>query len=386
MFVVQQSELDKATVSMWSTFEESCGDTGSCLIEQAPISATTHLNYFNMKGTEQYDNVKAACQSLGTADEPAVLCHVNSELDVTNGATGENLVTDKFFSRREPVCFPFQCGQNQVSLAHKTPLGCDPDTAGCNIIEMEAECPTRKEGAGSGNCNKYSDNFAKDEALTDAVINLNSVVGMECLDYKNDGSNEVCASTTEPIALTAAMNFRAFETEEVYRKFQDACFDAEGEMCYISLTAKIEGEIVFFNIDLSGDYNDYPMCFPLACDLEDREEVAKETVGKDIAHKVSVAMKSGARRLSEKLGRELDEEFTVKALQTNDEEYCPVRGMDKCQVLVSDFYCYKRVDDQIFPVDGAYLKSTTGSSSASTLTAAAGSVAVAVAMAGGVLL
>jgi len=335
--------LAKATSTMWNSFETSCESTSSCIFEHEPVQARTHLDYGAMRDSENYIASRKACKELGTEDAPSSFCHVNSELHVSNGETGSKLVIDKFFAKKEPVCFPYQCGNGQWGKAHPKPLGCDPDTTTCSILNVQVDCPNRPEGVGNGNCIKVAAEFAQDSAYNEAKDLLNAEVGTHCMDNLVDIDNSICVSTTEPIGITLMQNFRKFEKSNDYKTFKDACYGVGGDLCYMSLTAKIEGELLFFNIDLSGDYNDYPMCFPSVCGAEDRMKIQTERIGNDLSEKVehSIKIRGNDRRLGEDVIAALDEEIEKRSLQI-DEPYCPIKGMDKCAIVVADYYCTMR--------------------------------------------
>lgn len=359
-FLAQNTEVARFTDAMWNNYADTCEEDGNCSLEITPASAVTHLNYAPLKDSVHYDKIRTVCNNLGSNDNPTTLCHVNSEMVVSNDATGSKLITDKFIIRREPVCFAYQCQTAQAALAHPYPLGCDPERTTCTVSETHAECGNRPEGAGVGNCKLYSDKISKDEDLIDAYTELYSDVGVECFDYKSDGHNEVCTTISEPVGLSLTKKLRPFKTSNIFKSFENACFNADGEVCYMSLNAQIEGEIVAFNFDLAVDINEYPMCFPRTCSGDGMLYQARDAIGKDISRVINDQMRKN-RRLKNVFPPELD-----RLLQDNEEsEWCPVGGMDKCNIVVVDFYCKKGSGEETVK------NVATGSSTTTTITSSA---------------
>lgn len=340
VFLAQNTEVAEATDVMWDEYHSSCDD---CSLDIKPASAATHLNYIPLKETENYNAVKDACKAIGTSEHPTSFCHVNSEMSVSNGGTGSNLIIDDFFIRREPVCFPFQCKTSEAAIAHSKPLGCDPSLTSCEVTDIEAECSKRPEGAGEGNCAIYADLVSKDETLLDAYTELYSDVGMECFNYKKDANSEVCTTISEPVQLTITKHFRPFRTEEAYKSYENACWDADGEVCYMSMTAQISGEIIAYNFELTADYNDYPMCFPKTCSGDGMLQLTRDEIGKEITASINTAMGKGRR-----LNNNSPPDFLDRILQPDDERiiYCPVNGVEICNILIGDFYCKKRTGEE----------------------------------------
>lgn len=376
--------LGEASDNMWKKFDETCDQEDRCTLKVGDETAVTRLDYGGMRGTDEYNAVKKACKALGTDEFPTSLCHVNSELEVVGKTETQSV---QFFAKKEPVCFAYQCGGNQVELVEKSPLGCNPETHGCVIHAEEATCKDRPEGAGSGNCKKFQEVINDDKTYLDAKDKLNVATGSHCqIGSQGDG---VCKNEIKPIQITVGENFRTFESDETFLEYTDACYDAGGHTCYMSLNSRIVGQVVIFNLDVTGDYNDFPVCFPADCNHQDKETYAKELLAANMANKISGSLKNFVvrRRLSEE--DEFDanddqiQEHIRRVLQTDSNtEACPL-GMKECEAQVVDFFCTDR--------DGKHVETVTltpaqlASSSAST-GVAVGSFVAAIAMAGDMLL
>lgn len=360
--------LTQATKHMWKSFENQCADDGSCVFEIDPISATTHLNFGKLKDTDQYAAVKQACADLSTDESPTTLCTVNSRLTVSNGAEGTGAISDKFVAKKEPVCFPLQCEESQVDIVHAQPLGCDPDSTECDLKAETAVCPDRGDGAGSGNCHKFSGIVNNDQTLTDAITALSSKASLACVSFSTDDDEDpICTSQTDPIKIKMSHNTRSFESHKAYNEYMNACYDANGQTCYMSMSVKMQGEVGFFSIDMTGDYNDYPVCLPEECMSDEKIEITSKLISNDVGDKVKQGVSNGFEG-----GRRLEVE---RFLQRND--LCPAIGMDVCDFTVMDFYCVAR------GAETGIL--TMASSDASTVTASF-AAAMGMVVAGGMLL
>jgi len=339
----ENEELEKVATEMWQKYDETCDTTDRCVLEVGDQVAVTRLTYMNMRGTEQYDAVKKACQDLSTDDAPTTLCRVNSELEVPGDE--RNVM---FFAKREPVCFAYACSEKQAEMVEKAPLGCDPTTHNCIIHSEDADCGTRPDGAGQGNCKLHQKAIDEDPAYSEAKDALNIAAGSYCKQTE-DESNAICEYEVKPIQITVGENFRTFENDETFLRYTDACYDAGGQTCYMSLNSKIVGEVVVFNLDVTGDYNDFPVCFPAECAHEDREAIAKEHLATNMANKISDALGDFVvrRRLSgesveEMNVNEMRDHLKQRLLATNsDGETCPL-GMKECEANVVDFFCTGR--------------------------------------------
>jgi len=366
--------LDAATKTMWHTFNDSCSDNMSCTFEVKPVAATTNLNFGKMKGTNQYDAVKDACSALGTDESPTTLCTVNSKLTINSGSESEGTpVSDRFKSKREPVCFPYQCTEKEVDIVHGNPLGCDPDLTECVLEAEDAKCPDRPDGAGSGNCHKYSEVVNDDETLTSAITVLSSKASMACVSFQQDDDEDaICTSETAPIQIYLAQHFRTFETDITYENYLNSCYDTNAQTCYMSMAVKMQGEIGFFALDLLGDYNDYPLCMPSICSSDEKIKHASNLIKQDVGVKMREGMSQGFRRKLSNSGIDLSDDSINRMLQ-NGEDGCPAVGMEICDFQVMDFYCVER-GTETGPL-------TMGSSDATTSSVNSGSFMTAMGMA-----
>ena len=344
-------KLTKASDDMWSKFEETCETTQRCVLEVGDEEAITTLNYRAMRKTEQYDAVKKACKDLGTDEFPTSLCKINSELEVPAGK--HNV---QFFAKKEPVCFAYQCAEKQVELVDKSPLGCDMETHSCVVHSENAVCPERPEGAGTGNCKKFQEVINDDVTYKQAKDALNMATGSHCEAPGNATNDDsVCQYEIKPIQITVGENFRTFENDDTFLKYADACYDAGGQTCYMSLNSRIVGQVVVFNLDVTGDYNDFPVCFPSECAHEDKEAYAKELLATNMANKISDSLKDRIMR------RRLNNDHDVEDFDFNEHfqrvlqydsngDPCPL-GMKECDATVVDFFCTGRDGNAIQTVD-----------------------------------
>merc|ERR1719162_2032862 len=74
--------LSQASDQMWAKFDETCETADRCILKVGEQTASTRLSYMAMRETDQYENVRKACNELGTTDAPTTLCKVNSELEI----------------------------------------------------------------------------------------------------------------------------------------------------------------------------------------------------------------------------------------------------------------------------------------------------------------
>lgn len=357
--------LASASNSMWDKFETTCETSDRCVLNVGQETAVTHLNYMHLRGTDEYEAVKKACVNLHEDDSSTALCKVNSELEVPN-----NNKPVFFYAKAEPICFAFQCAEKQVDLVERSPLGCDPETQSCVIHSEEAHCPDRGDGSGQGNCRLYQKRIEDDETYQNAKTALNNLAGSYC-DANEDSDDEICSYEVKPIQITVGENFREFEYDDTFLEYEDACYDAGGQTCYMSLSSRIVGKVVLFDLDVTGDYNDFPACFPADCEHKDKEKIAKERLAENMASKISNSLQDMMvrRQLTE-----IDEhsaglqEHIKRVLQSDEkDEPCPL-GMELCDTKVVDFFC---TGSDGIPVEVVNLKAAPESSSSS-LSAATG--------------
>lgn len=335
--------LNSATRQMWETYEKMCDLENSCVFTVDPVAATTHLNFERLESTSQYDKMREACEKLGTPEFPSSLCTVDSDLTVSNGATGTGAVRDHFTAKNEPVCFPYECTHRQVEMVHGNPLGCDPEKTDCILDAEDANCGVRPDGAGTGNCFRYAQMFNSDPDLVSAINALSSKASMACVSFQTDDAlNPICTTETNPIEINIAQHMRKFEANLEYDKYISECYDAGGQTCFISVAAKLEGQVGFFEIDVRGDYNDYPTCLPGDCTSDEKKEFMQRLVADDVGKKIRDGMADGFRRhLASETELQLHEEELERFLQSGD-DYCPGVGMEICNFNVMDFYCIAR--------------------------------------------
>lgn len=334
--------LNSATSTMWDKFYKTCETDDSCVFDIKPVAATTHLNFSKLKRTDQYQSVIDACSALGTDKKPTTLCAVNSKLTVKSGEGTATPISDKFTAKREPVCFPYQCSENQVDIVHGKPLGCDPELTECELESEIAICPDRPEGAGAGNCHTYADIINDDETLTSAITALSSKASMACVNFGQDDDDEpICVSETAPIKIYLSKHFRTFEADPSYRSYLDSCYGTDSHTCYMSMAVKMQGQVGFFDLDLIGDYNDYPLCMPKTCTADEKIEHATNLIQKDVGEKMREGMASGFRRKLSESSIDISEDDIKRMLQTGANN-CPAVGMSICNFQVMDFYCVER--------------------------------------------
>ena len=334
--------LSSATSTMWDKYYKICENDDSCIFNIEPVSATTHLNFAKLKKTDQYQSVVDACAALGTENKPTSLCTVNSRLTVTSGEGSSTPILDKFTAKREPVCFPYQCTDDQVDIVHGKPLGCDPEVTECILQSERAVCSDRPEGAGSGNCHMYAGIVNDDETLTSAITALSSKASMACVNFgQDDDDDPICVSETAPIKIYLSKHFRTFEADPAYRSYLNSCYDVDSHTCYMSMAVKMQGQVGFFSLDLIGDYNDYPVCMPKTCTADEKIEHATAIIQKDVGEKMREGMAAGFRRKLSESNVEISEEDVNRMLQTGSDN-CPAVGMSICNFQVMDFYCVER--------------------------------------------
>lgn len=338
----QDATLYKSIQTMWDTFNDKCDIDNSCVFEVEPVAAITHLNFNKLKDSDQYASFERACGELGTEEFPSTVCTVSSKLTVSNGASGTGQITDKFTAKNEPVCFPYQCKENQVDMVHGQPLGCDPEKTDCILEAEDAVCPERPLGAGDGNCHKYSGVHSDNEELMRATNALSSKASMACVSFKkSDEEDAICTSETAPIKVSIAQHIRTFERDSTYKDYLQTCYEKNAETCYMSMSVKMQGPVGFFALDLVADYNDYPACLPAECNSEEKTDMVKELIAADVSQKMNQGMAEGLRRkLVAETGLDIDEEIFMRALEHDD--VCPAIGMDVCEFTVMDFYCIER--------------------------------------------
>lgn len=374
--------LSSASELMWKTYEKMCDLENSCIFTVEPVAATTHLNFERLEQTTQYDNLREACDKLGTPEFPSSLCTVNSDLTVSNGASGTGAVRDHFTARNEPVCFPYECTHRQVEMVHGNPLGCDPEKTDCILDAEEADCGTRPAGAGSGNCFRYAEMFNSDDNLVSSINALSSKASMACVSFQTDDAlNPICATETNPIKINIAQHMRKFEANLEYDKYISECYDSGGQTCFISVAAKLEGQVGFFEIEVRGDYNDYPACLPGDCDSEEKKAFMRKLVADDVGRKIRDGMADGFRRhLTSETELQLHKDELDRFLQNGD-DYCPGVGMEICDFKIMDFYCIARGTQT-----GPLTMGGTSDATRSAITSASFAAAMGVAVAGGMLL
>lgn len=373
-------DLAASTPAMWKAYDDNCQDENMCEYVAEPFGAVSKVDFREMKDSSYYKNIKQTCKALGTDEYPTSLCHVDSELLVTT-----NGVTDTFTVHGEPVCFAYQCHESQADLADVKPLGCDESQGTCEIKKLVARCDDRADGAGNGNCPKHQETINSDQTYITSKQMLDSEAGMACIDFKTDGDNPVCNTETDPVKLNIAENYRRFEDYDEYKRFATACYDAGGETCFLSSVSRVVGDVVFFSIDVTADHNEYPMCFPddsSVCSPEDKLEVAKDLLGREIGKKIQkTALVGGSpgygnRHLSQSHYEQISEVVTRSLQGEYDGQECPQDGMKECSMVVSDFYCQRPGGwESSRPTKDRYSTSDASINNLATLTMAAAVVA-----------
>lgn len=379
--LVQTQSLNSATQQMWDTYGKMCTLENSCVFQVDPVAATTNLNFERLEATPQYDDLREACEKLGTPEFPSSLCLVDSDLTVSNGATGSGAVKDHFTAKNEPVCFPYQCTHRQVDMVHGNPLGCDPEKTDCILDAEEAVCGVRPSGAGAGNCFRHAEIHNNDPDLISAINALSSKASMACVSFQTDDAlNPICTTETNPIHIQIAQHMRKFEANIDYDKYLSECYDAGGQTCFISVAARMEGQVGFFRVDVTGDYNDYPTCLPGDCTSDEKKDFMRRLVADDVGRKIRDGMKDGFRRhLTSETELQLHEEELDRILQ--GEDYCPGVGMELCNFNVIDFYCIAQGTST-----GALTMGGTSDATKSGITSASFATAMGMAVASGMML
>lgn len=363
---------------MWSEFKASCEGNNGCPLDMEEIFTTTKLDFNELIGTDEYTAVVNACLDVGNDAEPSTLCRADSELLLYNGQDDQNgEAVDDFYVYNEPVCFPYQCTHKQIQLFHDNPLGCDPETMNCLVYHMEsAECGTRPSGAGIGNCVLHGKTFDDNEALTAAKTALQAKAGMNCIKGKlQEDNNDICNMESKPVTISMGKNFRTFEESSHYGDFLNACSQADGLTCHMSALVTMKGQTGFINMDLTGDFNDYPMCLPKTCTTGEREVITTKKIGDEIVLDINKIVESHGRRKLMAQFDSAEDVFPLRNLQ-NEGFNCPLKGLEVCDFVVSDFYCVESVD----PL------ATSAQSSSSSLTSAVSGSFVAAMAVGGILL
>lgn len=335
---------------LWQEFNRNCEKNDGCPVVMDEIFTTTTLDFNQMRSTSEYQEVIDACEATGTEEFPSSICTVSSELLLMNVQDDKNgEAVDDFYVNNEPVCFPFQCTQHQVALFHNAPLGCEPDKQTCMVYNLNyGDCGQRKEGAGVGNCVLYSKEIAKDEVLEEKFASLRAAAGLECVNSKlSGGKGPTCQIEAKPVKVTSGVNFKASEDENYYKNFVHACNNAGGDLCQMSATNRMRGKTGFINLDLIGDFNDYPICLPKSCSRAEKEVVTTQRIGDMVIHQINKIVESHARR--KLFPGPMDwniEDFAFRRLQsdsdstsTSHDYKCPLANLEVCEFLVTDFHC-----------------------------------------------
>jgi len=324
-------ELEKASTEMWAGYELSCQASKICEVKGSLTRGSISLNFRELRANDDYADLRKKCLATGTDEMPTTLCKVDTEMKLQN-------VKFPYTVRKEPVCWPFECREDQVELVETYPMGCDPKSETCGIITQKAVCPDRPTGAGTGNCNMGSNNMANNRNITQAKAKLviDAEKNCEGVTDKNPGNSKICSFEKASIDTVVTENFRPYQSTAAYRNYLERCYDAEGQTCFLSMTMKLTGNI-YYDINGFGDYNDIPGCFPASCEYGEKEEIMKERVGKLMGEKISNSINNsllgGGRRL-----HEVETALAELASRNLEGEKCPL-GMKECTTTVVDFYC-----------------------------------------------
>lgn len=329
--------LERASTMMWAQYEYTCQASEICEVRGVLSKGSIDLNFRELRGTNDYTELRKACLAFGTAEEPATLCKVDTEMSLQNGKF-------PYTVRKEPVCFPYQCAEKQVSLVETLPMGCDPSSETCDITSQVADCGAdRPKSAGTGRCKENAAKMAEDVDISQikAKLVVDAEKHCEGVSDENPGNNKICTFNKASIDTVVTENFRPFRETPAYRSYMNQCYAAGGMACFLSLTMKLSGNI-YYDIDAFGDYNDVPGCFPDACNIDDARAVMQDRVKKIMGQKISNSINNsilGGRR--QRRLREVEFVFAERAARrrTTDES-CPL-GMSDCTTTVVDFYCSK---------------------------------------------
>lgn len=341
-------KLEKASTDMWAGYELSCQASKICEVKGSLTRGSIALNFRELRPNDDYVDLRKKCLDAGTDEMPTALCHVDTAMALQNGKF-------PYTVKKEPVCWPFECREDQVDLVDTFPMGCDPKSETCGITSQTAVCPDRPTGAGTGNCKIGANNLASNTDITQAKAKLVIDAEQNCEGVTDENptvDNNICAFEKATINTVVTENFRPYQKTTAYKNYLEKCYDEQGQTCFLSMTLKLSGNI-YYDINGFGDYNDIPGCFPSSCEYGEKEEIMKKRVAKLMAEKVSNSINNsllgGGRRLD-------GVETALAELATRNlaDEKCPL-GMTECTYTVVDFYCTNR--------DGVAIKQVkTGSS------------------------
>lgn len=369
-------KLEKASSAMWAAYHIACKDSLTCVDDLRHTQGSIAIHFKELRAGDPYADARKACLALGTEDHPTTLCKVDTKMMLSSNSFPYTI-------RKEPVCFPYQCSENQVNLVETMPMGCNPNSGSCQVTSQIAFCDERPEGAGTGNCEKHVTLIAGNANYTQAKSALMRESQRHCegVTDENPGNNAICNYEKASVDIVVAENFRPFEKDLTYRNYLETCYDSNGHTCYLSINVRLSGSI-FYDLDVAADYNDIPGCFPNTCSHYDREQVMRSSLGNSIADKVSAAMREGnrGRRRRGLLGVEkaIADLHTKRILK--EVENCAM-GMETCDTNLVDFHCVDRDGVEVVQAaltDDSVKGSASGSPAATTASTTLATIAATV--------
>lgn len=341
----QYDKLEKASTAMWDAYGIACENSHTCNDHTTHSQGSIAINFRELRAHDHYHALRNACTALSRPESPTTLCKVDTKMSLENGQF-------PYTVRKEPICFPYQCREDQIDVLDTYPMGCNAQSENCGVVSQIAFCGERPAGAGTGNCQHYANTISLDRNYTQAKVRLSQESQKHCegVTDANPGDNPICTYEKASVDVVVAENFRPFEKDLTFSNYMDSCYDSNGEICFLSMNVRLSGTL-FYNMDISGDYNDIPGCFPLSCGHKDREQVMRASLGTGIANKITAAMKEpnngGGRRQLYAVEHAIAHHVAKRVLK--QQETCTM-GMDTCETHVVDFYCTGKDGNEI-PVD-----------------------------------
>lgn len=332
---LQSGNLGSASELMWSKYDKTCEASGFCSSQVEVDSPTTIIDYSALKETDEWTAVRKACHDLRTNDFRTTLCRVTSKLVLPVGDEAN------YYIKKEPVCFSDLCHEGEVHSVDPKPFGCDPDKFGCEVKSITAKCEDRDyQEFGLGKCTQSQYKINTNMDYKNARLALDKKVTQACgqFDHENPACIEPSNTDTPIWRFILTQNFRQYQEDEVYQKYEKACYKEGGQTCYLSSVIRMNGNFDRFTLDVTADFNLVPGCFPATCEIPDRESILKDHLIDVMSDRVGDLL-HGSRRLIED-ENELSQGESHRMIEENIIK-CAL-GMDGCDMTVNDFYCTGR--------------------------------------------
>lgn len=359
---LHRSELGDSSKKMWSRYEEVCYDANLCSATVEDVPIITNIDYPTLKEDAEWVQLRRACKALedsGTVG--TTMCRVTSRFTASSG--GEKF---DFYIKKEPVCFAEMCDEGDVDIVDPHPFSCDPSRYNCELLSIKADCPNPEDRVSSRTKCKENQNIIDNDADYQAAKRALEAKAAAACDKENPDTS-VCVVENDDNAKVKMMlseSFRAFEVDPSYSEYMNSCYDHGGQTCYLSLTMRLIGQIVIYDLDVTGDYNDFPACFPAECDMESKEAILKERLAEKMADQMSELLIDRRSLREGDAPFPLDKAAISRILQNSgDGEACAL-GLEHCEAVVNDFYCTGADGTEINMLGSGYKSTSSGSTPA----------------------